>query len=877
MLRILKLRLRALFHCSDIGDELSAHLEQLTDELIAQGLSPQQARTAARRRFGNVSQIQEQSYELFSFRLLEDFIRDLRYGWRSIRRSPSVAVAAVLSMGLAIGVNAVVFSLIQDVFFATPTTRAADRLVTIRLGGGSHASLANLRDLDASGTFEKVAGFDVETTVNWRTGDIVRQTPVMLVSENYFEFLETRPLSGRVFASHEARAELNPRLVLITHRLWTRAFAQDPGIAGRTLSLNGRPYTILGVLPERFRPPTFLNVLPDLYVPASPELNPSLLMRQSHTLMLIARRKPGQTLEQAYAALQVEAGRLAHEHLRENAGAAKSIRLRPLAGYTQYQDPDAAPLMAFAGVLMVGVFVVLWIACVNVAGVLIARAAARRREIATRLAIGAGRGRIVRQLLAETVLLASLGTLAGLGLHWYLTRLVNNLSLPLPVPIVFQIAPDLTLVLYAIILTAIAALLAGLVPAWQATRPGLTSGLKLEEPQYGYRRLTFRNGLIVAQVAVTFVLLSVALLFTRSLARVHSTNPGFDLRHTAWAKVSVLSDRYPKDTAFLFASQALEAASAVPGVASAALASRVPFNNFMRTATPVQTKAGAAKLEFYSTSVSPAYFETMGIPLRAGRAFSSRDGKGAPHVVILNEALAKRLFGNGRAVGETIWFGDRKGGPGVEVVGVAANSKHLTMGEAQAFAVYESIARTQPARTEINVFARAVGDAGSVVAPLREALSSLDRTAAVEVGPLRTKLAFAYLPSQIGAVLVGSLGVLGLVLAVIGIYGAMAFAVSRRTAEIGIRLALGATNRQVLGAILGAAFATVCIGLAIGAALAAGVARPLAFFLAEGITLLDAVTFGSVILICLGAGGIAAIVPAHRALAIDPISTLRMD
>jgi putative ABC transport system permease protein len=636
MFRKLKLRLRALFRRNGEGDELEMHLEQLTSELIAQGLSPQEAAVAARRRFGNITRFREQSNDLFSFRLLEDLLRDLRYGCHSIRRSPSVAVAAVLSMGLAIGVNTLIFSLIQEVFLSEPTTRAAEEIVFIRLARSSHASLPNLRDLDASGSFEKVAGFDVETTVNWRKGDTVRQTPVMLVSENYFELMETRPAVGRVFGSDEARAELNPRLVVITHRLWTREFSQDRSVVGRMFSLNGRPYTVLGVLPQRFRPPTFLNTLPDLYVPASAELNPSLLMRHSHTLMLLARRKPGQTHEQAYAALQVAAGRMARVHAKENEGMARSIQMLPVSGYAQYLDPDAFPLIAFAGVLLVAVFVVLWIACVNVAGVLIARAAARRREIATRLAIGASRERLVRQLLAEAVLLASLGTLTGLVLHWYLTKLVNELSLPLPIPIVFQITPNVTLVLYAIGLTALAALLAGLVPAWQATRPGLTSGLKMEEPQYGYRRFTFRNGLVVAQVAITVMLLSVALLFARSLARVHSMNPGFDLQHTIWAKVSVLSDRYPNDQAFLFASQALETASPVPGVASAALATRVPFNNFMRMGTPIQTKDSSVKTDYYGNSVSRDYFETMGIPLLAGRRFTAGDRKGAPHVVILN-------------------------------------------------------------------------------------------------------------------------------------------------------------------------------------------------------------------------------------------------
>jgi predicted permease len=877
MFRKLELCWRNLLRGNDIGEELQLHLEQLTAEMIGQGLSPQEAASAARRRFGNVTRIHEQSHELFSFRPLEDLVGDMRYGWRSMRRNPSVTVAAVLSIGLAIGVNTVIFSLIEEMFFAKPTSRVAQDLVTIHLGGSTHASLANLRDLNASGGFQQVGGFDVETTVNWRTDDGVRQTPVMLVSENYFELLETRPALGRIFRSDEARAERNPHVVLITDRLWRRKFARDLEVPGRSMVLNGRPYTILGVLPERFRPPTYLSTLPDLYVPASPELNPSLMDPRSHSLMLIARRKRGQTLEQAQAALQVAVTRMATDNPIVNGELRRGIRIFPATGYRQYVDPDEAPLVAFAGLLLVAVFVVLWIACVNVAGVLIARAAARRREIATRMAMGASRGRLVRQLMGEALLLASLGTLVGMSLHWCLSTILDNLSLPLPVPIVFQMATDFTLVMYSIALTAIATVLAGLAPALQATKPGLTSGLKMEEPQYGYRRFTFRNLLMVAQVAVTVVLLSISLLFTRSLMRANSIHPGFDLQHTVWARVNVLSDRYSKNQAYLFASRVLDAAAAVPGVRSAALSDAVPFNSFLRTSSSIHTRASASKIEYYASSVSPSYFETMGIPIFAGRPFSAGDRRGAPNVVVLNEAMARRLFGAGSAVGEKIWFGDRKEGPGVEVIGVTANSKHLTMGENQAFAVYHAIAQVRPDGTEINVFARASGDAESTAGALRKALSPLDITAAIDVGPLRSKLAFAYLPSQIGAVLVGSLGALGLILAVIGIYGATAFAVSRRAAEIGIRIALGASTGQVLRNLLGTSLVMMCTGLAIGIGLALAAAQPLAFLFAEGIKPLDPVTFALVILICLFAGGIASVIPARRALWIDPITALRVE
>lgn len=877
MLRRLRLRLRALFQPHDVQDELELHIEQLTDQFIAQGLTPAEAARAARRRFGNRGRIADESHDLFSFQLLEDFVKDLRYGWRSIYRNPSVAVSAIVSIGLAIGVNTLVFSLVREIFFSAPTTRAPEQLVSLQLGGNSHSSLANLRDLDASGSLDKVAGYDTETTVTWRTAGMVRQTTVMMVSENYFDVIETRPAVGRVFLREEARAELNPRLVMITHRLWTRQFGQNAQIAGTVLSLNGRPYTVTGVLPENFRPPTLLNVVPDLFVPASAELNQTLPVRRSGSLMLFARRKPGQTDEEARAAFLSAAGRLERDFPRDNGGYARYSRMLPISGYASLMDPEMMPMAAFAAVLTGAVFVVLWIACVNVAGVLLARAAARRQEIATRLAVGASRARLLRQMLTESLLLAALGTAAGLGLHLCLTGFMRELSLPLPVPVVFQLTPDLGLMLYSVALTAVAAGLAGFAPSWQATSPALVSGLKMEEPQRGHGRFTLRNGLIVAQIAITVVLLSTALLFVRSLLRVNALNPGFDLQHTAWAKLFLLRDRYPEPAAFQFAARALRAAEEVPGVASAALATTVPFNNSSRQGSTVHTQHRTENMTFFNNTVSGRYFETMGIPILGGRPFTTADRKSGPSVVILNHAMAARLYGSHGVVGERIWFGDTKQGPGAEVVGVVGDSKHMTMGEDQALAVYYPLAQREMAGTEVNVLVRATGDAGSVAPALREALASLDDTAAVEVGPLRAKLAFAYLPSQIGAIFIGSLGAIGLVLALIGIFGAMAFEVSRRTAEIGIRLALGGSSGQVLKSVFSSVFVTVCTGLALGVTVAVGVAQPLSFLLAEGIKPLDPVNFGSVAMICLLTALLAAIIPAKRLLAVDPIRALRTE
>ena len=877
MLRKLRIRLRAFLRPNDLPEELELHIEQLTDQFISEGLEPQEAARAARRRFGNRGRIQEQSHDLFSLQLLEDFLNDLRYGFRSMHKNPSVAVSAIVSIGLAIGCNTLVFSLVRELFFSAPTTRAPEQLVSLQLGGNSHSSLANLRDLDASGHLDKVAGYDVETTVNWRTADIVRQTPVMMVSENYFEVMETQAAVGRVFLRQEAKAELNPRLVLITHRLWTRHFAQNPEIVGNLLSLNGRPYTVAGVLPKNFRPPTFLNAVPDLFVPATAELNPSLPLRSSNSLMLFARRKPGQTHEEARAAFQIVAGRLERDFPKDNEGFARGSRMLPISGYALLTDPEMMPMAAFAGVLTAAVFTVLWIACLNVAGVLIARSNARRQEIATRLAIGASRARLLRQLLTESLLLAAFGTVAGLGLHSWLTGLIRELSLPLPVPIVFQLTPDISLLIYSIALTATAAVLAGFVPSWQATNSTLVSGLKTEESRYGHRRFTLRNALIVGQIAITVVLLSTALLFMRSLLRVNALNPGFDLQHTAWAKLYLQRDRYPDNLAFQFASRALTAAEAVPGVASAALATTVPFNNSSRQGTTLHTGQRTEKMMFFETSVSGRYFETMGIPLLSGRSFTTSDQKSTPSVVIINQALAKRLFGSSAVVGERIWFGDTKQGSGAEVAGVVGDSKHMTMGEDQAFAMFYPLAQKTRASTEVNVLVRANEDAGSITPALRETLAALDETAAVDVGPLRAKLAFAYLPSQIGAIFIGGLGAIGLLLALIGIFGTMAFEVSRRTAEIGIRLALGGSTWDVLRSVLGNVFLTVCAGLTLGIGVALGVAQPLSFLLAHGIKPLDPVNFGSVALICLLAALIAAIVPAKRLLSVDPIRALRVE
>jgi predicted permease len=546
-----------------------------------------------------------------------------------------------------------------------------------------------------------------------------------------------------------------------------------------------------------------------------------------------------------------------------------STRLFPLSGLEGFRG-TAAPMemLAFVGILFVVVGLVLLIACANVASLLLARGVSRGREIAIRLALGATRLRLVRTLLAESLLLSFLSSGFALLLSLWLTALMSAVSFPgsSPMPIELQLDPDFRVLLYAVATTFITALLCGLAPAWQSTRPGLSASLKSEERNIVHRRFTLRNALVVGQVAVSLTLLITSFLFLRSLMRIGSVEPGFNVDHLLTAKIRLDRSRYTEQQQSQFYKQAVERVEALPGVLSASLASIVPLVGD-RIGGSVDIETGVSRLHVDMpvdvNQIGPRYFETMAIPLLQGREFSAADG---PAAAIVNTTFAKRYLAGKNPLGARVRYLNESWR---EIVGVVADIKFITLGEDPTPVLYT------PGGYQIH--ARTAGSPAALVKSVKQTVAEMDRTATVEAKTMRDSMAFAFVPSRIGAILLGAMGALGLLLVMVGLYGVMSHAVNRRTHEIGIRMALGAQQPLILRMVLRDGLALVGVGVAIGLGVAALLTQPLSAFLASGLSTTDPLTFiGAALLLAL-VGASASYFPARRASKVDPMVSLRYE
>ena len=875
----LRLRLRALTRGTDLDRalraEINLHVDEQTAENIAAGMHPEQARAAALRAFGPVGRIEEECRDVRRVAFFSNLAQDLRYTLRSLGRQPLLLLTAVLSIAVAVSANATIFSLANELLLARPTASRADQLVHIRMESGSHVSYAQWRDLDESGALKGVAGYQIEVEVNWQGRDrSVAMTP-LVVTANYFDLLGIPTAMGRTFNAAEAQAERDPRVAVVSHAFWTRQLAADPQIIGRTLVFNGQPYTVLGVLAAGLRAFPGYGVAPEVYLPLNRDVMPDLSEPNAAAVQLVGRLFDGQSLAQGRAAFNAAALRVGPQTSRPMGPVA---RFTAVGGLGQIGDFQQVGL--FFAVLLVGGALILATACANVAGLLLARGTVRRREMAVRAALGAGRARLVQQLMTEGLWIALLGTGAGLLMMFGWTALLARVSLPIAIPFELHATFDTRVLAYSAGLLLFTTVLCGLAPALQATRPTLVPALKQDETQYGHRRWSLRGLLVIGQVAVALVLLVTSMLFLRNLGRAQLADPGFDTAHTIVAQVGFVEGRYTRETRAAFLDEAVQRLTGLPGIERASYAHGIPLTmrSGMTTGAALQVVGRGAPFNarYEVNLVGPDYFRTMGIPLDRGREFLTTDNPTAPIVAIVNEEFARRYMPGGDPVGQRLLL---PMGPntsyGAEIVGVVGNSKHRTIGEAQQPAVYESFLQRGNRSRLLHIIVRTAPGAGPSAHDVQQVLARMDPTAAIDVQTMRSTLAFAFMPSQVGAALLGVLGVLGLVLAMSGLYAMVAYSVSRRTAEIGIRVALGASPRAVTRLILSEAAVLAGTGIALGAAIAVFVTRPLAMFLVAGLGPNDPATFLAtavlLALVCLA----AAWTPARRALSIDPVSALR--
>lgn len=875
----LRMRVRSLFRSRDVDRELArelrAHLDEEISAHIGAGMTRDEARQAAARAFGSVASVEELCRETRRVSRIENFVRDVRYAVRTLARQPGLLVAAAMSIALGVGANLTIFSLANSLLLAVPSAAQPDELVLIRTSNGSHVSYRGWQQLNESGVLSGIAGYQFEQSVNWRNGDESVTLIPLLVTANFFDVVRVPVERGRGFTAAEAPAERDPHLVVISHGFWRRQLQSDPDVIGRPLTINGEAYTVTGVLPAKLRSIAGFGLAPDVYLPLGRSLVPYLDAPRAAAAQLVGRLRRDQSVAEGRAAISAVAARIGEA---ERDPEFKFIReFAPVGGIAQVRE--FKELGAFFLVLLVVSGLVLAIACANVAGLLLARSLTRRREIALRIALGAGRGRLVQQLLTESLVLTTAGMVVGGALTAFSFLALSRVSLPVPLPVELHFVLDWRTVSLAVGLVLFSTCVTGLAPALQATKPALVPAIKIDERHFVVRRLTMRSLLVAGQVAVSLLLLVAALLFVRSLMRATAIDPGFDVDPVLVAQISFIEGRQGSPSRQSIEDIA-ERVRAIPGVASAAFAEGVPLTIFSgsRTGTHVRIdgRDEPVRVDYDSNRVGPDYFKTMGIRLVQGRDFTPADRVDASPAIIINEEFARRYLPGMDPIGRHISAPDGKG-PGDEIIGVVSNGKYRSLSETQDAAIHEPFLRDRTPERQVHLLIRTNGAPEGLAPAVRDAVLSVDGSAAVRLTPMRSALAFAMLPSRMGSALLGLLGGVGTLLAMIGLFGVVSFTVSRRTAEIAIRMALGASREAVLLLVVKDAGRLIVAGVLAGLALAWLVTTPLSAFLVAGVSPADPWSFGGAALLLMMASLAAIWGPASRAIGIAPARALKLD
>jgi predicted permease len=818
-------------------------------------------------------------------------LQDLKYGIRLLVKAPAFTVTAALSLALGIGANTTIFTLVNAVLLNPLPLHEPSRLVSVftsdRRNAGQFGGFAPLSDLnfrDYRGRNAVFSGLTarigVPLSLTGGTGEPAQVFGEM-VTANFFEVLGARPHLGRGFLPDEDRTPGSHLVTVLSHQLWQNRFGASPAMMGSTVTLNNQSFTVVGVMPEGFKGANAIGA-PALWVPymtypvvTTGFVRDGINSRRSLLFQVIGRLRPEATLASAASNLEAIARQLETEHPEENGGrGAALLPLDEAAIGPQFRDG----IVRAGGLLMVVVGVVLLIACANVANLLLARAATRQKEIAVRLSLGASRLRLIRQLLTEGLVLAVLGAAGGLLFAYWAQDLLWAMRPPFLQAGAIDISPNLRVLAFTMAIALATGVLFGLAPALQASRPNLTEELneRAGAPIGSTGLWSARSLLVSSEVALSLVALVGAGLFLRSLQQAQRIDPGFDASRLAVLTFDLGAQGYNEPRAREFHRTAIERAASVAGVESAALASNLPLlqGGFLRTVflegQDASDRRNGRLVDI--NVVDERYFETMGIGLVRGRLFGREDHASSPRVVLINETMARQFWPEQDAVGKRFRF---FGQPALnEVAGVVRDGKYNQIGEAETPFIYQSL--TQIYNPALSLVVRAERPE-AILGTVRGEIQTLDRSLPLtNVSTMRELIAQALWPPRMAAALLGVFAALSLTLAMVGVYGVMAYSVAQRTRELGIRLALGATRTDVMRLVVGHGLRLTVAGVAGGLLLAFALTRFIATLL-FGISATDLVTFAGVPLL-LGVAALAAsYLPARRATRIDPIVALRYE
>ena len=880
LLDSLHFRMATLFRRSRVNaemeEELHSHIEHRADDLERSGLSRIEAERKARVEFGGYQRVKEECHEATGGTLFQSFWQDLRYSLRVLRKSPGFAIAAVLTLALAIGANAVVFGVLNALILRPLKVPQAESLWAIERGkdkaiNHSYPDYLDLRDRNRS--FEDLAAYNV-ATVGLDTGNNPSSSWIFEVTGNYFDALHIQPYLGRFFHAADERGPNSAPYIVLTHTFWHSHFRDDPGVVNRVVQVNKHPFTVLGVAPPEFRG-TISFVFPDFWVPIvnQEQIEGANFLKargNREILMVLGHLRAGVSPAQAISDLDSIGADLEKTYPKEDGHMTFSLTRPGLTG-----DWFGGPLQEFLTGLMLLAGLILLAACANLGSLFAARAADRSREVALRLALGASRIRILRHVFTEAVLISLMGGVVGL---WGSVALLRALSVWRPVPSAPLLVPvyaDTNVYLFALLLALASGFLFGAVPVRQILHTSPYEVVKSGSTGRAGRRITVRDLLLVVQIAICAVLVTSSMVALRGMVRAMHSNFGFEPRNATLVETTLSMAGYAGDSVPPMQKRMIDALQAIPGVKSVGLVDRPPLyfgangaNVFTDKTADLRPSNAAAEAMIYN--ISPEYFDAAGTEVLAGRMLTWHDDKNSPRVAVVNRQFASKILGSvAGAIGGYFKRGD---GTRIQVVGIVEDGKYGSLSETPQPAMFLPILQSPSSSTVLVV--RSNRDPQQLTEALKSAVLNLDAGLPFTILPWNTELQSALLTPRMATISLGVLGLMGAMLSITGIFGMAAYSVSRRLRELGIRVALGAQRTEVLQAALGRAFKLLAVGSAAGLILGILASRVLAYIVYQA-TPRDPVVLGGVVLTMMLLGLVATWIPAQRALSLDPLILLR--